>query len=203
MTMPNKTVAERFVAGRPASGSHFSCAISILGNICSSYTTRIAFIKEGRLFMDVAGYSTTTRQHKRHITSAWGRRQVAKGLPYDAGVFWMKELFGGASDTNVRYWVDKADAHMGHVLNNRCRPNTRYFAFCDVHRAVQRAAEVFYLLDGNTAHPLPTTSLIHRLKCFTELCAAVPVHEAVTAEQARLSSEQIVTIRAISELMRE
>ena len=201
MTMPNATVAERFVSGRPASGSHFSCDISILGNICSSYTTRIAVVRDGRLFIDVRDYSVTTKQHKRHITSAWGRRQVAKGLPYNAGVFQVVDLLGMCSEANVAHWVNRAADHMTTVLNNRCRPATRYFAFADVHRATQRAAEIFYLLD--CPHSVPTASTVHRLKCFTELCAAVPANEAASAEEARLSPEQIVTIRAVLELMKE
>lgn len=203
MTMPNAEVANRFVSGRPAKGSHFSAAISILGCVCSSYVTRIACIKDGRLFLITEHHSPTTMQHKRHITSAWGRRQVAKGLPYDAGVFHVPDLFGMSCESNVAYWVNKASDHMARVLNNRCRPNTRYFSFVSVHRATQRAADIFYLLDASPSGFLPTHVTTARLKAFTELCAAVPVHEAVAYEEARLSPEQIVTIRAVVELMKE
>lgn len=202
MTMPNAKVAERFVAGQPAKGSHLSATISILGNICASYAVRIARIKDGRLFLDVTPYSNTTMEHKRLITSAWGRRQVAKGLPYDSGLFHVRAIFGDASDDNVAYWVNNAADHMTNVLNNRCKPATRYFAYCKVHKAIDHATSICYLLDPSVSQsPYPST--LNRLKAFIELCSVVPVHEAATAEEARLSPEQIVTIRAVMELMKE
>jgi len=202
MSISHAKVAEKFVSGGVASGSRMHCVRSILGATCYSYSTAIACIRDDRLLLTTERYSASTMQHKSLILSAWGKRQRAKGYAHDTGVYLLADIGSDASEVNVMYWVDKAADNLTVVLNNRCRPNTRYFAWRQVHSAARQGSGIFWVLPTSASSP-PSHTTTHRLKAFTELCSAIPLREAEDADEAALTDDELLRIRAVMELLKE
>ena len=202
MSTSHAQVAEKFVAGQSAKGSRLISAAGLSGVAAVSYATVVATIRDDRLQITPTNYSASTLRHKQLILSAWGRKRVAAGYPYDSGVFHTVDIVLGATHRNVGYWVDAATKALGTVLNRRCKPITRAFSFLRFHTDTRSAADIFWLLPTAPSGYEPTGDVVSRLKAYTTLCAAVPSPEWTDAGLTPLTPDDYLRIIAVVELER-
>lgn len=147
MAFTNEQVAERFVRGLPGKGSNARVELRTdNGQSCGafiSYSTPVAYIRDGRLWADTDTYSASTQKQLSYVYRAW--RDHTFGKPERADPIHVPFIFEGGSRRNVEHYLHKAKESLKKICAPRIRMHTRIALWGDYLRAMGYADRLMTL----------------------------------------------------------
>jgi hypothetical protein len=153
MAFTNEQVAERFVRGLPGKGSNARVELRVdNGQSCGafiSYSTPVAYIRDGRLWVDTDTYSASTQRQLSYVYRAW--RDHTSGKPDVEDPVRVPFIFEGGSRRNVEHYLHEAKEALKKICAPRIRMHTRIALWGDYLRAMGYADKLMALPNYGTS----------------------------------------------------
>ena len=147
MAFTNSEIAQRFVRGLPGKGSNTRAELrGDNGQFCGvfiSYSTPVACIRDGRLWVDTDTYSASTQRQLSYVYRAW--RDHTLGKPDVEDSVRVPFIFEGGSRLNVEHYLHKAKESLKKICAPRIRMHTRIALWGDYLRAMGYADKLMAL----------------------------------------------------------
>lgn len=153
MAFTNSEIAQRFVRGLPGKGSNTRAERRVdNGQSCGafiSYSTPVAYIRDGRLWVDTDTYSVSTQKQLSYVYRAW--RDHTSGKPDVEDPVRVPFIFEGGSRRNVEHYLHKAKEALKKICAPRIRTHTRIALWGDYLRAMGYADKLMALPNYGTS----------------------------------------------------
>ena len=153
MAFTNSEIAQRFVRGLPGKGSNTRAELRVdNGQSCGafiSYSTPVAYIRDGRLWVDTDTYSASTQRQLSYVYRAW--RDHTSGKPDVEDPVRVPFIFEGGSRRNVEHYLHKAKEALKKICAPRIRMHTRIALWGDYLRAMGYADKLMALPNYGTS----------------------------------------------------